>query len=273
MLKLYVIGQEKLTAARKMALRAWNNEEGASLAEYALLIALVLIGALASCTFARSWLKGYPDNQEEFYLMLLIASAVGSVIMLGKQTEGAQPSGDKNSKNKSAHGGRLELDRMKGPLRTALRLAFAVLLFFWILNIWGIPLPIGVTVARTVIKVLLVVLICYIAFLGAAAGIREDSHLGVTLFRDMLPMPAQKAVLIGIDLILAGFGAVMVIAGITLMRFGWDTLLPMLDIPESFRTLAITSCGALVCLFSGTRAVLRMLTFQHWQVVPDQPGV
>ena len=48
MLKLYVIGQEKLTAARKMALRAWNNEEGASLAEYALLIALVLIGAAAA---------------------------------------------------------------------------------------------------------------------------------------------------------------------------------------------------------------------------------
>ena len=128
-------------------------------------------------------------------------------------------------------------------------------------------------VTPTWVEQLALLLICYIAFLGAAAGIREDSHLGVTLFRDMLPMPAQKAVLIGIDLILAGFGAVMVIAGITLMRFGWDTLLPMLDIPESFRTLAITSCGALVCLFSGTRAVLRMLTFQHWQVVPDQPGV
>lgn len=36
---------------------------------------LVLIGALATCTFGRSWLKGYPDNREEFYLLLLIATA------------------------------------------------------------------------------------------------------------------------------------------------------------------------------------------------------
>ena len=41
MLKSYV-------KAREMVLRAWNNEEGASLAEYALLIALVLIGSAAA---------------------------------------------------------------------------------------------------------------------------------------------------------------------------------------------------------------------------------
>lgn len=42
--------------------------------------ALVLIGALACCTFARSWLKGYPDNQEEFYLLVLIATCGGLVL-------------------------------------------------------------------------------------------------------------------------------------------------------------------------------------------------
>ena len=38
MIKYYV-------KAREMALRAWKDESGASLAEYALLIALVLVGA------------------------------------------------------------------------------------------------------------------------------------------------------------------------------------------------------------------------------------
>ena len=42
---------------------------------------LVLIGALATCTFGRSWLKGYPDNREEFYLLLLIATAGGLVLV------------------------------------------------------------------------------------------------------------------------------------------------------------------------------------------------
>ncbi|MDO2949200.1 NADH-quinone oxidoreductase subunit NuoN [Aeromonas simiae] len=41
--------------------------------------ALVLVGALATCTFARSWLKTLPDNREEFYL-LLIATAGGLVL-------------------------------------------------------------------------------------------------------------------------------------------------------------------------------------------------
>jgi TRAP-type transport system small permease protein len=56
----------------------------------------------------------------------------------------------------------------------------------------------------------------------------------------------------------------MLIAGISLMQFGWDTMLPMLNIPESFRTLAITSCGALTLLFAGTRGLFRILTFQDW---------
>jgi small-conductance mechanosensitive channel len=74
-----------------------------------------------------------------------------------------QPAGEA-SKDKAAAGGRLDLDRMKGPLRTALRLALAVLLFFWILGIWGISLPIGEAVVGTLIKILAVVLICYVAW-------------------------------------------------------------------------------------------------------------
>lgn len=96
---------------------------------------------------------------------------------------------------------------------------------------------------------------------------QEDSHIGVTLFRDILPMPARKGLIIAVDLSLAIFGIVMLIAGITLMRFGWDTRLPMLDIPESFRTLAITSLGGLMALFAGLRAILRIVRFRSWS--PD----
>jgi TRAP-type C4-dicarboxylate transport system permease small subunit len=127
-------------------------------------------------------------------------------------------------------------------------------------------------VTPTWVEQLALVLICYISFLGAAAGISENTHIGVTLFRDMLPVGAQKVVIIAIDLMLAAFGCVMLIAGITLMRFGWDTLLPMLNIPESFRTLAITSCGALVLAFAGTRGLFRILTFRAWapELAPEE---
>ena len=123
-------------------------------------------------------------------------------------------------------------------------------------------------VTPTWVEQLALLLICYIAFLGAAAGVKEDTHLGVTLFRDMLPDPAQKVVMIGIDLLLAAFGGVMFVAGIALMKFGWDSFLPMLNIPESFRTLAITLCGALIVLNAGIRGLIRIATFSEWKPYP-----
>ncbi len=124
-------------------------------------------------------------------------------------------------------------------------------------------------VTPTWVEQLALVLICYIAFLGAAAGVKDETHLGVTLFRDQMPMIVQKTTIIGIDFILAAFGLVMFLAGITLMRFGWDSLLPMLNIPESIRTLAITLCGALIVLNAGIRGVIRIVTFSEWSPVPD----
>ena len=124
-------------------------------------------------------------------------------------------------------------------------------------------------VTPTWVEQLALLLICYIAFLGAASGVRDNTHLGVTLFRDMLPETPQKIIIIIIDIILAAFGVVMLIAGVELVQFGWGSRLPMLNIPESFRTLAITSCGGLVFLFAGLRGLIRVLTFSQWQPMPQ----
>jgi small-conductance mechanosensitive channel len=80
------------------------------------------------------------------------------------ETDAAPSPAGEASMDKSASGGRLDLNRMKGPLRTALRLALAVLLFFWILDIWNVHLPIGEAMVKTLIEILVVVLICYVAW-------------------------------------------------------------------------------------------------------------
>ncbi len=43
-------------------------------------IGLVLLASLATTTFAYPWLEGYPDNREEFYLLVLIA-AMGGILL------------------------------------------------------------------------------------------------------------------------------------------------------------------------------------------------
>ena len=42
--------------------------------------ALVMLASLATCTFAYPWLVGFPDNKDEFYLLVLIA-ALGGVVL------------------------------------------------------------------------------------------------------------------------------------------------------------------------------------------------
>jgi len=113
-------------------------------------------------------------------------------------------------------------------------------------------------VTPTWVEQLALLLVCYITFLSASVGVHEQTHLGVTMFRDMLPASARKIVLLFTDIILASFGTIMLISSIELFNFGWDTLLPMLNIPESFRTLSAVLCGGLIAVFSGLRVVLRL---------------
>ena len=79
-------------------------------------------------------------------------------------TEASTPAANGAAAAKTSPGARLDLDRMKGPLRTALRLALAILLFLWTLNIWKISLPVGEEVVKTIMEILVVVLICYVAW-------------------------------------------------------------------------------------------------------------
>ncbi|PVB62425.1 TRAP transporter small permease [Labrenzia sp. 011] len=111
----------------------------------------------------------------------------------------------------------------------------------------------------TWVEQLALLLICYITFLGAAVGIHEQSHLGVTFLRDALPAKAKQVLLLLTDLCLAIFGAVMLVASLELFQFGWATLLPMLNIPESIRTASAVACGGLIVIFAGSRFILRGL--------------
>jgi TRAP-type C4-dicarboxylate transport system permease small subunit len=113
-------------------------------------------------------------------------------------------------------------------------------------------------VTPTWVEQLALLLVCYIAYLGAAVGIHENTHLGVTLFRDAMGERIGNFLKLMIDIVLSAFGLLMLIACIELFNFGWDTLLPMLNVPESFRTLSALMCGGLVFVFAGLRAVFRI---------------
>lgn len=93
-------------------------------------------------------------------------------------------------------------------------------------------------------------LIMVIAFLGAAAGVHNHTHLSVVIFRNIVPNWVRTIFVITSDVLLAGFGGMMFWYGIELTKFKWGTLIPLIQWSEGLRSLPMTISGALLFLFA-----------------------
>ncbi|MFZ0132057.1 MAG: mechanosensitive ion channel family protein [Desulfobacterales bacterium] len=69
--------------------------------------------------------------------------------------------------------GHLDIDRLRSFVRTGLRVALGFLMFFWILRIWGVNLRIGQEVALAAFDILVVVLVCFVAWELVNAAIKR----------------------------------------------------------------------------------------------------
>ncbi len=93
-------------------------------------------------------------------------------------------------------------------------------------------------------------LIMVIAFLGAAVGVHDNTHLSVELLRNSVPKRIKLALLAISNIILAVFGFYMMWFGTTLTMFKWGSQIPLINVPEGLRSLPLAVGGALILLFS-----------------------
>ena len=93
-------------------------------------------------------------------------------------------------------------------------------------------------------------LVMLIAFLGAAVGVHEHTHLSVSLLRSAIPKRIRTFLVIVTDLFMAGFGTLMLWYGAQLTMFKWGSLIPLIQVPEGLRSLPLTVGGALILMFS-----------------------
>lgn len=93
-------------------------------------------------------------------------------------------------------------------------------------------------------------LIMVIAFFGAAVGIHEHSHLSVTILRRSVAPRVRSVFVAMTDLLLAGFGVLMLSYGAQLTIFKWGSSIPLIQLPEGLRSLPLTVGGGLILLFS-----------------------
>ena len=93
-------------------------------------------------------------------------------------------------------------------------------------------------------------LVILIAFLGAAVGVHENTHLSVSILRSSVPERIRTVFVVITDVTMAGFGGLMLWYGLQLTIFKWGSLIPLIQLPEGLRSLPLTIGGGLILLFS-----------------------
>lgn len=130
-------------------------------------------------------------------------------------------------------------------LLTGISLVFLTVIFGWL--VFGRYV---LNATPTWVEQAALLLVMTIAFLGAAVGVHENTHLSVTALRSAVS-PSIRTIFVAItDLLLAVFGLLMLVYGAKLTAFKWGSMIPLIQLPEGLRSLPLTIGGGLILLFS-----------------------
>ena len=97
---------------------------------------------------------------------------------------------------------------------------------------------------------LTLVLVLYVALLGAAVGVRDAGHIGMESLLVLVPEKWRLRLELVIHVLVAIFGAMMVAGGWGLMSGVIDYKIPTLAISEAWHYAPLVVSGALIALFS-----------------------
>lgn len=95
----------------------------------------------------------------------------------------------------------------------------------------------------------LLLMIWYV-MLAAAAGVREQFHIRITVLVEALPEAARRPAVILAHLVIAAFGAALVFWGIELTAATWEHVIPTLGLPRGVAYLPMPLAGLLTIGFS-----------------------
>jgi TRAP-type C4-dicarboxylate transport system permease small subunit len=94
------------------------------------------------------------------------------------------------------------------------------------------------------------VLLAYLVFFGAAAGVHQRFHIRIDAIRDAMPENIKKIFDIVAFSAVAAAGLVMLYAGLQLTTFLWAFDIPSLGLPRGLALLPLPIAGALITMFS-----------------------
>lgn len=139
----------------------------------------------------------------------------------------------------------LDMIALACRIMTGVALVFLTSIFGWL--VFGRYV---LNATPTWVEQVALLLVMFIAFLGAAVGVHEHTHLSVSVLRSAVPARIRTVFVVITDLTMAGFGALMLWYGAQLTMFKWGSLIPLIQLPEGLRSLPLTIGGGLILLFS-----------------------
>jgi TRAP-type C4-dicarboxylate transport system permease small subunit len=111
-------------------------------------------------------------------------------------------------------------------------------------------------------------LLGYLVFFGAAAGVHERFHIRIDALRNAVRPGLRKGFDITAYLAVAVAGLVMIFAGLQLTTTLWAFDIPSLGVPRGLALLPIPLSGALITLFSGAQ-LLNVLRNPETEIETD----
>jgi len=138
-------------------------------------------------------------------------------------------------------------------LIAGLALVFIVISFGWL--VWGRYV---LNNTPTWVEQSALLLMSYIAFLGAAVGVRRNSHLNIDFVREAFPAIPREVMRYLADVLVAVFGVCMAYEGYHLIVINQGRLIPMIDLSESWRALPMTIAGVLFVVFAARNIAVRL---------------
>ena len=91
-------------------------------------------------------------------------------------------------------------------------------------------------------------LFIWLVFLSAAMVLRQDRHIQVSVFVDMLPASMKRAIIVLGELLMLGFAGVVLVESIRLAGMVWTVLTAAMEIPWTFVYLGIILGMAIMVL-------------------------
>jgi TRAP-type C4-dicarboxylate transport system permease small subunit len=93
-------------------------------------------------------------------------------------------------------------------------------------------------------------MVVWIAFLGAAVGVRRGSHLSVEFIRDALPPRWRRLCIMFSVVMLLFFGVIMAWQGYVMYERTARRAIPLLGISEGWRAVPVSVGGLMIAIYS-----------------------